>query len=145
MPQDRDIGQCLRTSRNINKVLNGSAEPPSIRALTWSVQHFSGSFQILEMVSANPVNGSTAACPAPAVRGAAGVPAGGRTEIMANISEAEAAAPEPVVWTLNLGRRGLEVKAGRHLHVSLSRTLLFWLVSVAGTASTSPYWTTLIS
>ncbi|WP_328406421.1 hypothetical protein OHS70_38430 (plasmid) [Streptomyces sp. NBC_00390] len=63
---------------------------------------------------------------------------------MANVSEAEAADTEPVAWTVSLGRRGLEVKGGRHLHVSLSRTLLFWLVSVAGAASTSPYWTTLM-
>lgn len=63
---------------------------------------------------------------------------------MAKVNEAEAVDEETVDWTVNLGRRGLEVKGGRHLHVSLSRTLLFWLLSVAGTASTSPYWTTLI-
>ncbi|USQ89875.1 hypothetical protein NFX46_40015 (plasmid) [Streptomyces phaeoluteigriseus] len=63
---------------------------------------------------------------------------------MANVSEAEAADKEPVVWTVSLGHRGLEVKGGRHLHVSLSRTLLFWIVSVTGAASTSPYWTTLM-
>ncbi|MYY80872.1 MULTISPECIES: hypothetical protein [unclassified Streptomyces] len=62
---------------------------------------------------------------------------------MANVTETEAADKEPVVWTVSLGHRGLEVKGGRHLHVSLSRPLFFWLVSVAG-AATSPYWTTLM-
>lgn len=66
---------------------------------------------------------------------------------MANVNEAEPAATplDPVVGTLSLGRRGLEMKVGRHLHVFLSRPLLFWLASIAGTAGTSPYWTTLIS
>ncbi|MGW1364729.1 hypothetical protein ACWCQP_45905 [Streptomyces chartreusis] len=63
---------------------------------------------------------------------------------MTHVEEAKATDTENAAWTISLQRRGLEVKAGRHLHLSLSRTLLWWLVSVAGAASASPYWTTLI-
>ncbi|MFI9809552.1 hypothetical protein ACIHEJ_35380 [Streptomyces sp. NPDC052301] len=63
---------------------------------------------------------------------------------MTYVDQPEAADAENTVWTISLQRRGLEVKAGRHLHLSLSRTLLWWLVSVIGAASASPYWTTLI-
>ncbi|MEU1409702.1 hypothetical protein ABZ471_47215 [Streptomyces sp. NPDC005728] len=63
---------------------------------------------------------------------------------MTHTDEAKAADIENAAWTISLQRRGLEVKAGRHLHLSLSRTLLWWLASVVGAASASPYWTTLI-
>lgn len=69
---------------------------------------------------------------------------GGRPWAMPKAKEAEVEDQETGVWNVSLGRGGLEVKAGRHLYVSMSHTLLFWLISVAGTVGTSPYWTTLI-
>ncbi|MFB7248336.1 hypothetical protein ACFCYX_38485 [Streptomyces populi] len=45
---------------------------------------------------------------------------------------------EPPTWNLTLGRQGLELRAGRHLHLSVSLVLLAWLLTVSGAASVLP-------
>ena len=45
------------------------------------------------------------------------------------------------MWKVTVGPRGLEIRAGRHLRVSMSPTMMFWLASLAGAIGTSPYWT----
>ncbi|MFF5960813.1 hypothetical protein [Streptomyces luteogriseus] len=44
-------------------------------------------------------------------------------------------------WGINLGRDGLRVEAGRHLQLSMSLTVLFWLISVATAVGSGPFWT----
>ncbi|MGW0819262.1 hypothetical protein ACWD00_39725 [Streptomyces viridiviolaceus] len=43
-------------------------------------------------------------------------------------------------WQLLLGREGLRVHAGRHLQVSMSLTLLGWLLTLAGFVGAGSYW-----
>lgn len=43
-------------------------------------------------------------------------------------------------WGLYVGRRGLEVRAGRHLGVSMSLPLLSWVASLLGVMGSFPYW-----
>lgn len=43
-------------------------------------------------------------------------------------------------WGLYVGRRGLEVRVGRHLNVSMSLTLFSWLASLSGIVGSFPYW-----
>ncbi|WP_406132281.1 hypothetical protein [Streptomyces sp. NBC_00989] len=42
-------------------------------------------------------------------------------------------------WDLRLDRSGLELRAGRHLQLSVSLAMIWWLLTVAGVVS-SPYW-----
>ncbi|MER5511528.1 hypothetical protein ABT052_40385 [Streptomyces sp. NPDC002766] len=46
-------------------------------------------------------------------------------------------------WDLRLDRSGLLVRAGRHLQLSVSLAMIWWLLTVAGVVS-SPYWGTII-
>ncbi|MFI5966433.1 hypothetical protein ACIA8J_30280 [Streptomyces asoensis] len=43
-------------------------------------------------------------------------------------------------WQLNLGRKGLQIHAGRHLSLSLSLPVLAWGASVSGLISTAAHW-----
>ncbi|MGW3108290.1 hypothetical protein OG241_06660 [Streptomyces sp. NBC_01390] len=42
-------------------------------------------------------------------------------------------------WDLRLDRAGLVVRAGRHLQLSVSLAMIWWLLTMAGVVS-SPYW-----
>lgn len=42
-------------------------------------------------------------------------------------------------WDARLDRSGLVVRAGRHLQLSVSLALLWWILTLAGVVS-SPYW-----
>ncbi|MFI6567043.1 hypothetical protein [Streptomyces sp. NPDC050534] len=42
-------------------------------------------------------------------------------------------------WKVVLGRNGLTVKAGRHLRVFVSLTLLSWVLGLAGFVSAGSY------
>ncbi|MFE4678185.1 hypothetical protein [Streptomyces sp. NPDC056723] len=58
------------------------------------------------------------------------------------MAKTKTVAPEPAStsWQLLLGREGLRVHAGRHLRVSMSLTLLGWLVSLCGFVGADSYW-----
>jgi hypothetical protein len=43
-------------------------------------------------------------------------------------------------WQLHLGRKGLHLRAGRHLTLSLSLPVLAWGASVSGLVSTAAHW-----
>ena len=48
-------------------------------------------------------------------------------------------------WGLRLSREGLNIEAGRHLRLSMSLTLLFWLVSLSSAITSSAYWAHLVA
>ncbi|WP_327722807.1 hypothetical protein OG381_48540 (plasmid) [Streptomyces sp. NBC_00490] len=43
-------------------------------------------------------------------------------------------------WQLHLGRKGLDVRAGHHLSLSVSLPILAWGTSVSGLLSTAGHW-----
>ncbi|SEE65724.1 hypothetical protein SAMN05216532_8191 [Streptomyces sp. 2231.1] len=46
----------------------------------------------------------------------------------------------PTAWQLTLGRKGLQIHAGRHLSLSLSLPVLAWGASISGLISTAGHW-----
>ncbi|MDT0458088.1 hypothetical protein RM550_20495 [Streptomyces sp. DSM 41527] len=46
----------------------------------------------------------------------------------------------PPAWSVTVGRKGLEVRGGRHLRVSVSPGLLSWIIGAAGTIVSNPLW-----
>ncbi|MFJ5779518.1 hypothetical protein [Streptomyces sp. NPDC093094] len=54
------------------------------------------------------------------------------------------AASDASAWQLHLGRQGLRVHAGRHLHLALSLPLLTWTASISGLIGTAGHWTQLL-
>jgi hypothetical protein len=55
------------------------------------------------------------------------------------VAKSDKSSPSPT-WQLVLGRQGLRVYAGRHLQVSMSLSLLGWLVSLSGFMGAGSYW-----
>ncbi|MGW1209924.1 hypothetical protein ACWD5F_09780 [Streptomyces sp. NPDC002499] len=45
-----------------------------------------------------------------------------------------------LAWDFRLDRSGMRVRAGRHLQLSMSLAMIWWLLTVAGVVSSSPFW-----